>query len=194
MDLYNRQLNKGLSSQHRSGRFVFSGSYDLPAGKGRAVFREGIVSHILGGWTLAGQYIWQTGAPLTPTISPNLCFCGAGNRPNRVGDPNTGPKTIDNWFNLAAFQHPGNLRFGNSAPGVIIGPSFKVNDFSLSKDFNFTESKRLNVRADFFNATNLVNYGNPIVTIFPEGQPGTTNIIRSAGDPRRIQLGAKFIF
>ena len=194
MDLYDRQRNKGLSSQHRTGRFVFSGSYDLPAGKGRALFNEGIASKIFGNWTLAGQYIWQSGAPLTPSISPNLCFCGSGNRPNRVGDPNTGLKTIDSWFNLAAFEHPGNLKFGNSAPGVIFGPSFKVNDVSLSKEIHFTESMKLNFRADFFNVTNLVNYGNPSTTIFPAGQPGTTNIIRSAGDPRRIQLGAKFIF
>jgi len=173
---------------------VFSGSYDLPAGKGRALFNEGIASKIFGNWTLAGQYIWQSGAPLTPSISPNLCFCGSGNRPNRVGDPNTGLKTIDSWFNLAAFEHPGNLKFGNSAPGVIFGPSFKVNDVSLSKEIHFTESMKLNFRADFFNVTNLVNYGNPSTTIFPAGQPGTTNIIRSAGDPRRIQLGAKFIF
>jgi hypothetical protein len=196
MDFYNRQINKGLADDHRTSRIVFSGAYDLPAGKGRAVLNEGVLSNILGGWTLAGQYIWQSGQPLTPTISPDQCFCFpiGPNRPNRVGDPNMGPKTINNWFNLSAFEHPGTLAFGNSARNVIIGPSLTMNDVSLSKNFHFTESKLLNFRTDFFNVTNLVNYGNPSTTIFPAGSPGTTNIIRSAGDPRRIQLGAKFIF
>ena len=67
-------------------------------------------------------------------------------------------------------------------------------DFSLGKDFHFTERKVLNFRGDFFNAFNHTNFNNPIVTIFPTGSPGTTNIITGSRDGRRIQLGAKFTF
>lgn len=193
-NLYNRQADRGLSSNHRAGRFVLSGSYDLPFGRKRAMLKEGPLSYVFGDWNLAGTYIAQTGAPLTP-VATNLCGCfSAGNiRPNLVGNPE-GPKQITNYFNLSAFEHPGSLKFGNSAPGVIIGPGFITNDISLSRNIYFGEVKHLNLRFDFFNAFNLVNWGNPIVTIFPANAPGTTNRITSAGDPRRIQLGARFIF
>jgi hypothetical protein len=193
-NLYNRQADSGLSSNHRAARFVVSGSYELPFGKGRSFLKEGVLSYIAGGWNVAGTYIHQTGAPLTP-VATNLCGCfSAGNiRPNLVGNPE-GPKETTNYFNLSAFEHPGTFKFGNSAPGVIIGPGFITDDISLSRDIHFTEVMHLNLRFDFFNAFNLVNWGNPIVTIFPANAPGTTNRITSAGDPRRIQLGARIIF
>jgi len=193
-NLYDRSKDWGLSSNNRTGRFVISGSYELPFGKKRSFLREGVLSHIAGDWNLAGTYITQTGAPLTP-VATNLCGCfSAGNiRPNLVGKPE-GEKSITNYFNLAAFEHPGVRAFGNSPVGVIIGPGFITDDLSLSRNVYFGEVKHLNLRFDFFNAFNVVNWGNPIVTIFPVNAPGTTNRITSAGDARRIQLGARFIF
>jgi len=193
-NLFNRQADRSLSGNHRAGRFVFSGSYELPFGKKRAFLKEGVLAYIAGDWNVAGTYIRQTGAPLT-LAATNLCGCfSAGNiRPNLIGNPE-GPKQITNYFNLSAFEHPGVRAFGNAAPGIIIGPGFVTDDISLSRDIYFGEIKHLNLRFDFFNAFNFVNWGNPILTIFPANAPGTTNRITSAGDPRRIQLGARFIF
>jgi hypothetical protein len=194
-NLYNRQLNKGLSSDHRAHRLVFSGTYELPFGPGRPFLSQGVPARVLGGWNIGAVNIAQSGQPLTPGASPNLCNCFAsgGVRPDRIGDAE-GPRSIDNWFNVAAFQHPGAFRFGNSAPGVIIGPRLWTLDLSLSRDISFTERMRLNIRGDFFNALNHTNFSNPITAIFPQGASGTTNVIRSAGDPRLIQLSGRFIF
>jgi hypothetical protein len=195
MDLYNRQINKGLSSNNRTNRFVLSGTYELPVGRGRKFLNTGLLTYILGGWNIGAVNIAQSGQPLSPIASPNLCNCfSAGSvRADQIGDP-TGPKQLNNWFNLAAFQYPGAFRFGNSAPGVITGPGLWTLDLSGSKDFNFTESKRLNIRADAFNSLNHANFNNPSTSIFPAGAAGTTNVITSAGDPRLVQLSIRFIY
>jgi hypothetical protein len=195
-NLYDRSVNKGLSSDHRTNRFVFSGVYELPLGPGRRFLSGGgVAGHILGGWNLSAVNIVQSGRPLTPSASPNLCNCfsSGGVRPDQIGDPE-GPKSRTNWFNIDAFQHPGPFRFGNAAPGVIIGPGLWTLDLSLSKDIHFTERIRLNLRGDFFNSLNHTNFDNPSVAIFPAGASGTTNVIASAGDPRLIQLSARLIF
>jgi len=129
------------------------------------------------------------------TATPNQCNCfnDANLRPNLIGNPQ-GPKQINNWFNVAAFEHPGNFKFGNAGAGLVEGPGLWNIDFSIGKDARITESKVLNFRVDMFNALNHTNFLNPIVNIFPASSPGTTNIITSSRDARRIQLGIKFNF
>ena len=174
---------------------MFSGAYELPFGRGRTYLSRGPISRVLGGWNLGAVHIAQSGQPLTPSASPNQCNCfsAGGVRPNLVGDPK-GPMSIDNWFNLAAFEHPGTFKFGNSGRGVVIGPGLWTLDLNLSKDFAITETKKFNFRGDAFNSLNHSNFDPPSLSIFPKGAVGTTNVIRSAGDPRLLQISARFIF
>jgi hypothetical protein len=196
-DWYNRKPDKGVSSSNRAKRSVISWTYELPAGKGRRFASSGPLSYVIGGWNIGGINTVQSGQPLTPTANPNLCFCfsAGSDRADRIGNPD-GPHKLNNWFNLAAFQHPGPLRFGNSAPGVIIGPRWWTLDMNVSKDFTLFKERpeKLNFRADIFNSLNHPNFDNPITSIFPAGAPGTTNVITSAEDPRLIQLSLRFIF
>jgi hypothetical protein len=194
-NFYNRRLDKGPSGLQRRHRIVLSGVYELPLGAHRRYLNRGVASYVLGGWNLGTLFTGQSGQPLNFLASPNLCNCfnDTNIRPNLIGDPH-GPKSITRWFNEAAFQHPGSFKFGNAGPGLIEGPGLTNVDFSLGKDFHFTERKILNFRGDFFNAFNHANFNNPIVTIFPAASPGTTNIITGSRDGRRIQLGAKFTF
>ena len=196
-DLYNRRANKGVSTGNRGKRFIFSWNYELPLGKGRKFLDSGPLSYVIGGWNVGGINTVQSGIPLTPTASPNLCFCfpSGSVRADRIGNPE-GAKQLRNWFNLAAFQHPGSLRFGNSAPGVIIGPGLWTLDLSVSKDVVISKeaNRRFNFRADIFNSLNHANFDPPSTAIFPANAPGTTNVITSAQDPRLIQLSLRFIF
>ena len=52
----------------------------------------------------------------------------------------------------------------------------------------------MNLRGDAFNSLNHANFDPPSLSIFPKGAVGTTNMIRSAGDPRLLQISARFIF
>jgi hypothetical protein len=70
------------------------------------------------------------------------------------------------------------------------GPATHVLDLGLMKNFHVTESKYFQFRWEMFNALNRVNLGNPGTTL------GASNFgrILSAGAPRTMQLGLKFLF
>ena len=64
-------------------------------------------------------------------------------------------------------------------------------DFSLIKNFRFTESKSLQIRAEAFNVFNLQILGTPGNNI-TSGSPGVIDSITST--PRELQFAAKFVF
>lgn len=77
----------------------------------------------LGGWQLSGITTFQTGLPNTPSYPGDIAGTGFGNvHPHLIGDPNTGPKTVLQWFNKAAFAAPANLTFGSSGRNIIWRP------------------------------------------------------------------------
>jgi hypothetical protein len=199
-DAYNLNAEKGLSNINHTNRFVFSGSYELPFGKGKRYLTSGPLAYVLGNWVLSPQFLATSGDPLTPYATPNLCNCfNSATRTNRVpGVTTVGPKTIQQWFNVDAFVDPASFTTGNTGRGVIIGPGMVNLDTSLSKDIRLTERFSLDLRVDAFNTLNHPNFHDPNVNIpqrNAEGQLlGTTANIVSAYDPRRLQLGAKFMF
>jgi hypothetical protein len=194
-DNYHRN-GRGLSDTDREFRYVFAGTYEPPAGPGKPFLQSGALSYILGGWRLSPIFTVESGQPLTPFMA-NV---PGAQRPDCIGDPNAGPKTLNNWFNLAAFQTPRPFTYGNCGPGVIIGPGYLSLDASIQKDFPiWKEDKRLQFRMDSYNILNHTNYGNPNTTICPAIAPCTTNNI--TGTPpaapyasRQIQLSLRFIF
>jgi hypothetical protein len=70
--------------------------------------------------------------------------------------------------------------------------------FSLFKTFRIAEQSRLELRGEFFNALNTVNYSNPNVSFSPDrtGQNVNANFgrITSALDARRAQVGLRLTF
>ncbi len=62
--------------------------------------------------------------------------------------------------------------------------------FSASKGFVFTESMRLDFRADAFNVTNHTNFTG-LVTDYNSANFG---VFQSAAPNRTIQLGGRFTF
>jgi len=69
-------------------------------------------------------------------------------------------------------------------------------DWSLFKDFNTSETTRLEFRAEFFNLTNHPNFAAPSERNYKDtahfGQ--ITSTIDSPNDPRQIQFALKFYF
>lgn len=127
---------------------------------------------------------------------------GSGSqRPDRVGS-GVLPKdqrSLQRWFDIAAFRTPGQFLFGNSGRSILAGPGTKQFDVSLSKSFALTETPRrsLEYRAEMFNICNTPQFNNPNASI---GSPGA-GIITSAGSPtalqrtfRQIQMALKLYF
>jgi hypothetical protein len=93
--------------------------------------------------------------------------------------------------------------FGNSGPGILLGPGQANFDANLRKQFNINERVNVQFRAEFFNLLNHPQFsglsaagGTGGVTGFVP-QPlnaGSSTITSTAVNPRIIQLGLKIQF
>jgi hypothetical protein len=188
-DYLNKDYNWGPSDYDRTHIFVGTWSYRLPFFKND----RGVLGQVLGGWELSGITRYQTGAPLTITGNTSI----GGRRADYVGgdpynDERINPTTgAVQWLNPAAFASAPEGRRGNSERGQFRGPSYHIWDISLRKQFGITDDVKLQIQADFFNAFNMVNWGNPATNL---SGSGFGNITAITGQPRNIQLGARVIF
>ena len=97
---------------------------------------------------------------------------------------------IAKWFTTEAFDLAQPNTFGNAGRNILIGPGPFNIDFSAIKNFRFSEKKRLQYRAEFFNVLNRTNLNNPATAV----TSGTFGRITSARDPRIIQMALKLYF
>ena len=78
-----------------------------------------------------------------------------GGRPNIVGDPGAGEQTANLfWFNPNAYAPAADGTYGNSVRAEWRQPGRNQTDLSLSKNWTFNGTQRLQFRADFINAFN----------------------------------------
>jgi hypothetical protein len=167
--------------------------------------QRGFVGKTLGGWQASGIITAQSGLPFTITTSNydpgGLGFIPAaiaGGRPNLLCDPNQGaPHTQLQFFNGGCFQaNPAatatnitNLP-GSAGRGIVEGPPTYRVDFTMTKNFRFGETTRLQLRGEAFNIFNHTNFR----TIGTNVTLGTYNTVTAVRDPRTIQLGIKLYF
>lgn len=192
-DNYNMSLQRGNSAYDVRHNFVFSGVWDLPFGKGRRWMNvAGPADWILGGWQLGGILTLRTGRPFSATINGDLTNTGTTNYPNRLasGELPGSERNIDRWFDVSAFAAAPQYVYGNSGRNILFGPGYKSADLKVGKNFYFAERYRVEFRTEMFNFTNTPNFGLPAsaVNLAQAGQ------IRTAFEPRRIQMGLKFVF
>ena len=214
MDQYNRRLEKSIGAYDLTHNFKLSAIYDLPFGRGRRWLSKGLAATALGGWRLSGVGFYSSGQPLglaTSVGTPSVLFAGA-NRPlvstydgwraptkNGSFDP-----SVDAFVQPASFfpaqvgtQFSGTTQyFGNQTR---FNPKFRQfanlnENVSLTKSFAFTESLRVDFRAEAFNVFNRVRFGTGNLTI----QNTQFGILTSSGDllnsPRQLQLALKVYF
>jgi hypothetical protein len=202
------QNSRNLAAQRGSSTFdvrhklTVSGTYELPFGRGRHWLSgaRGPLELIAGGWQINHIATFLTGLPFTPTMQTNNLNTGTGSQfPNRNGSGvlSSGERSIERWFDAAAFAAPPIYVFGNSGRNILYGPGTKQIDLSLFKSFALGESRRVEFRAEAFNAFNTPQFNNPNASI---GFAGVARIT-SAGNPtvyqrtsRQIQLALKLYF
>src|SRR5262249_1327424 len=177
-------------------RFVWSGSYDLPIGPGRALLTSGIPGKTLGGWRLAGDLAIYSGFPLsiTPLANTENCFCPQGvNQLKPVTYTSNFDPSSKLWFDPTAFGAASPYTFGSTGPGIVRGPKLSNVDASLTKKFVITERYSFDFRADFFDALNHPNWANPNTQL---GNPnfGKITATTAPGGNRTIQLSGKLFF
>jgi hypothetical protein len=194
-DPFAMNLEKAVSSFDHRQRFTANTVYDLTFARNT----PGVLHRIFGGWRAAGILTAQSGAPFTVNLSSaagqNVSPIGlvSGNnleRPDLAGDPNAGPQTPAEWFNVAAFALPAQNTFGTAGRDDVIGPGLTTLDLSLQKEGTLYERIRLQLRLDVYNALNHANFNLP-GRIFGAANFG---VISSAGDPREMQVALKILF
>jgi hypothetical protein len=75
------------------------------------------------------------------------------------------------------------------------GPGFNNLDSSVFKNFSFTETLRLQFRAEAFNTTNTPQFGQPgSLNTFNNPTGGFSSITSMRGNPRTLQLALKLFY
>jgi hypothetical protein len=195
-DSFDRARERDLSTGDIPNVFVASAVWDIPWGSGRQHQGHGIVGALANDWTLAVIVTRQSGIPVAVTQTTNFnAFAGFGTqRPNLVGDPElpADERTPSRWFNTAAFATAPVFTLGSASRNPVRGPGYKNVDLAISRriPLPMRGGTALELRAEAFNLFNAPPFANPGATL---GTP-TFGIISAAGDPRVIQLAAKFLF
>lgn len=208
------KLERAVGRLDRTHVFVASYVYEVPT------FRSGFASStagrlLLSGWELAGITTAQTGLALNRVVQPSVTVTARGTRPNLVSDPTQNIPAhptggIPYAFNPFAFQTTLTGQIGNSPRSPFRFPSQFLTDLNVTKNLNFSERYRLQLRAEFFNIFNKTIFNDVFQTI-PDRLPtdavfsSVQNLVNSSSnnqfgqffstrDPRQIQLGIKFSF
>ncbi|MBI4481344.1 MAG: carboxypeptidase regulatory-like domain-containing protein [Acidobacteria bacterium] len=196
-DPYNLAAEKGLTPFHTRHYANFNVTYDLPFGKNQ----NGFLKHLLAGWQVNNITGLASGTPVSITMAAfNRSRSGVNeDRPNlRPGASNSpvlgGP---DRYFDPTAFELQPAGYFGNLGRRTLIGPGRVSVDFSVTKNFELTEGKRLQFRSEFFNIPNRTNFHVPSASVFDsQGRilPTAGRIRETTTTARQIQFGLKFVF
>ncbi len=193
-NIYCATCDRGNSDQMRRHVFTAAYSYELPIGKGKPLLGNvnKLANAVVGGWELGGITYLRTGGPYSLTYTATQTGWRGG-RPNATCDgglSGTG-RGKDKWFNPACYSVPTPFTYGNMARNSLFAPGDIVFDVSFLKNFQILERVKSQFRAEFFNFPNHVNLGGPATNI---STTSTVGKITSAGDPRQIQFGLKFLF
>lgn len=183
----------GLSIFDVRHRVVSSILYELPFGEGKPFAQTGVGAALLGGWQLTNIMSLSAGFPRDPATGNDRANTGSTNRPDAVSgqDPDTGPKTIAQWFNTAAYVQQAQFTYGNAVRNSITGPGIFNFDMSILRNFRFATSKNLQLRLEAFNVFNQPVWQDPNTSV-TSPQYGTINSTRKP--MRELQLGVKFSF
>jgi hypothetical protein len=174
--------------------------WELPYGKGRHFGTDapGLVQGALGGWQFTAINTATSGLPINLIYSPTQQFSvsSAPNyRPNISGDPVTpeGQRTTVNYLNRATVSVPTDPShpWGNAGRNIARGYPMYQLDIGLHKEFRlWSESSKLQVRAEAFNLLNQTNFMAPDSNI----SNSTFGSITTTFPARQLQFAMKVIF
>jgi hypothetical protein len=208
MNSYNLSLERSVSPLDIPQKFVLSGNYELPVGRGKALdIRNSVLNHIIGGWQTNGVFVMRSGLATDVSVSQLPPVFATINRPNVVAGQNllAANPGFDQYFNPAAFTVPGTVpnvkgvpiqTFGNAGRMVLRGPGQRNMDFSLFKIFTLMERKELEFRAEAFNLSNTpyFNLPSPTSAALTVGNASFGKLSSSASVGRQVQFGMKFLW
>ena len=213
----NRALDRGRIGWDLRHNAVVNFVWDVPS-----LFKSGVGQYVLGGWQANSIMTFRSGFPLTVNQGNIINTANSPVRPDRIASGVSANPTINQWYNPDDFRIvscantavPEVCKYGNAGVGILEGPTGKVADFSLFKNFSFKERFKIQFRSEFLNFTNTPQFARPNRTLNTGGgflpvrsasgsltYPTQANIVRGPGaitstqsPMRRVQFGLKLIF
>jgi hypothetical protein len=171
---------------------------------------KGVAGAFLAGWQTNGIVNIHSGFPFTLAGGNLNEGPSSTSRPDQIANPKLANPTRALWFNPAAFlrtdctiaANPGLCHYGSAPPSLLRGPGVHDFDLSLFKNWQLGkwESAKLQFRAEFFNAFNTPQFGNPnglswvsSNSVTPDG-PTVGTITTDIIPNRQIQFALKLLF
>jgi len=202
---YNRKLEKSYSVLDLPIMYKLQASYDLPFGTGRHYLQRGVISHIIGDWTIATNTLYQSGFPLgvVDTAYQNYLFGGPA-RPNVVTSDWRAPiagggfdPNVDAFLATSAFQNitnPTATPFGNAPRlnGATRSPYTVRTNITINRSFPIKERLHLDFRWEIYDLFNAKTWAKPQsldlanTTLF--------GIVNNASGNRTMQGALKIVF
>lgn len=174
--------------------------YELPLGRNRMFLRTAPkwLDNLVGGWQISSVLRYRSGLPtavagdLAYNANYWLSSLAIATAPVKTGvgiDQNGNPSIFANTSssNLFADELPGHT--GQRAV-VRLAPMYNT-DLTLAKIFKIDETKRVQFRAEAFNAFNNVNFTNPSLSLV---SPLTFGEFQGVMEPRVMQFALRFEF
>ncbi len=196
--------------RHKVSVKLFAG---LPFGRGRRFLSEadGVLQRLTGNWTVAALTDFQTGRPIHVLLTrPDIVYVdGLGHvfsdpaagrtavintpaggsslaqrRPDLVPGANPYLRNGLSFLNPEAFAIPAPGTFGNLKRGALRGPSLKVVDLVIRKQFLKGETSQAEFRIEVSNVFNWVNYDKPVALL--------PNALGTDSSKNQLQPGQQF--
>ena len=169
-------------------------------------FSNAISNALLNGWTVTGFHRFQSGTPLVFTtgvdVAQNGVLNAGGQYPALAAgktaddlrrDYSSTEDMIAQYFDTSAFTPLNNIprgTYGNAMRGLMYGPGDSTSDLAILRYLSLGPDLSLQLRGEFFNAFDEVNFNSPVTNI----SSTTFGRITGAGPGRVVQVAAKIIW
>ena len=194
-DIRNIRVERSVDNIDVPHRFVSSGMYELPFGRGRhfGAKMPTVVNAVLGGWSMGSIITMASGRPynvISQGNPANTGSFGVVNRPNVNGDPYSIDRSVGRDFDTSVFTNNAAYVVGNAGRNILRQRSFFNWDYSALKEFKPLERLTAQFRFEAFHFTNTPRFGSAGNTL------GTSTFgkITSADTPRNLQMGLKLLW
>jgi hypothetical protein len=196
-----REWNYGRAGFDRSHTLKLNWLWDTP----KRAWGYRPVGWFLNDWQISGILTFQSGAPVgvgysqvvpvdlsgTPSFSPRVLV---------VRDPvlPKGEKIFERNFRADAFRLPERLTYGTMSKTLLTGPGLNNWDVAVFKNIPVSERWKLQIRAEFYNASNHTQYStfDSAARFDQSGAQVNQQFgqFTAARSPRQVQLSARLQF
>jgi Carboxypeptidase regulatory-like domain len=207
-DSFNRRADRGRSSYDRPQRLAGNFVYELPYFRSQS----GPIGRLLGGWQLNSSFSLQSGAPFTPLngSDPTGALSGIDGLVGSAIRPNLNTTLPISGMSVEQLVAAGGSslfrtlcgapnaakgcageRVGNAGRNILRADGINNIDFGILKNTRIGETQKIQIRADFYNATNSRDFG------IPEGRVNSTQFLNqwgTNGGNRRVIVGLRYVF